>query len=242
VAREGLTVVHSIVGRKSAEDAIPLVRLIPMHPSGRLTIISHPQGKAALAVATGEPTPLVQSLLALGQSVVGYDPLFVGEALDPRNPVSHRPETDHFETYNPVLAADQMQDLATVLAWSRAQPAVREVSLVAEDRAGLQALVARPVLQGLARTVIELQGLPDSTGEGGLPAMLELPGLFQFGGFKVAAALTAPAPLWLYGQLRALDLSWPKTAYEHAGAPQLLRIDANQPDARAVARWVDRGE
>ncbi len=96
-------------------------------------------------------------MLSLGQSVVGFDPLFVGESLDPRNPVARRPEAVHFETYNPVVAADQMQDLATVVAWAQAQPDVREVSLIGQELSGPQVLLARPVLEGLARTAVELK-------------------------------------------------------------------------------------
>src|SRR5207302_1407620 len=139
IAREGLTIVHSLVARASTGDAIPVVRLIPARRSGRLTILAHPRGKAALATGSGEPTA-------------------------------------------PAPAADQMQDLATVLAWARAQPEIREVSLVAQDAAGYQALVARPALEGLARTVLELAGLPQSRQSDEWPATIDLPGLEQFGG------------------------------------------------------------
>src|SRR5207249_1183789 len=233
ISREGLTIVHSLVGRESTGDAIPIVRLIPARPSGRLTILAHPRGKVALASGSGEPTALVRALLDRGHEVVGFDPLFVGESLDPHEPVPHRPETVHFETYNPAPAADQMQDLATVLAWARAQPEIREVSLVAQDDAGYQALVARPALEGLARTVIELAGLPQARQSDDWPATVDLPGLEQFGGVKAAAALAAPAPLWLYGNTKALDTSWPKTAYDLAGASHLLRIDPDEPRPEA---------
>jgi hypothetical protein len=242
LAREGSTIVHYVVGRKATGDAIPVVRVLPMHPSGRLTILVHPRGKVALADASGQPAPLVRSLLAMGQSVVGYDPLLVGEALDPREPASRRPDTAHFETYNPVLAADQMQDLATVLAWSRAQPDVREVSLVAQDTAGYQALVARPALEGLARTVIELSGLPQMRKPDEWPATIDLPGLEQFGGVKAAAALAAPSPLWLYSNISAFGESWPRAAYELAGASHVLRMEYEIPRPEAIARWVARGE
>jgi hypothetical protein len=185
---------------------------------------------------------LVHAFLARGQEVVGFDPLFVGESLDPREPVPHRPEVEHFETYNPAPAADQMQDLATVVAWVRGDSGSREVSLVAQDISGYQALVARPVLQGLARTVIELAGLPPSRRSDEWPATIDLPGLEQFGGVKAAAALSAPAPLWLFGHTKVLDASWPRTAYQLAGAAHLVRIDPDQPGPEAIARWVDQGE
>ncbi len=113
----------------------------------------------------------------------------------------------HFETYNPVVAADQMQDLATVVAWARSQPDVREVSLVGQDLSGPQVLLARPVLDGLARTAVELNDLADPQGTGPYPAQIDLPGMYQFGGFNTAAALVAPAPLWIYGASPRFDNS-----------------------------------
>ena len=242
IPREDFTIVHSVLGRASTGEAIPVVRLIPAHPAGRLTVIANPRGKAALANASGEPVELVQTLLARGHEVVGFDPLFVGESLDPLDPVSHRPEAVHFETYNPVAAADQMQDLATVLAWCRAQDDVREVSLVAQGTSGYQALVARPVLEGLARTAIELSGLPQQRKPDEWPATIDLPGLEQFGGVRAAAALSAPAPLWLYKNIAALDPSWARSAYELAGVPSMLRTSQDQPSTEAIARWIDTGE
>ena len=242
INRDGLTIVHSVVGRKTAGDAVPVVRLLPAHPSGRLTIIANPRGKVALAMATGEPVPIAKALLSLGQSVVGFDPLFVGESLDPGSPNSRRPETVHFETYNPVVAADQMQDLATVVAWARSQPDVREVSLVGQDLSGPQVLLARPVLEGLARTAIDLKDLPDPQAPGPYPAPLDLPGMYQFGGFNAAAALMAPAPLWIYGASATFNTSTAKTAYGLSGADHVLRIEPREPGVDQIAAWIDQGD
>ena len=239
INRDSLTIVHSVVGRRHAGDAVPVVRLLPAHPNGRLTIIANPRGKAALATATGEPAPLAKALLSLGQSVVGFDPLFVGESLDPANPVSRRPETAHFETYNPVVAADQMQDLATVVAWARSQPDVREVSLVGQELAGPQVLLARPVLDGLARTAVDLDLLPDPQASGPYADQIDLPGMYQFGGFNAAAALVAPAPLWIYRASEKFNPSSTKIAY---GTERIRSCPADRA-ARAEcrsARGVDR--
>jgi hypothetical protein len=242
ITREGLTVVHSLIGRKSAGDAIPVVRLSPGHAAGRLTIVAHPSGKAALATESGHALALAKELLSRGHDLLGFDPIFVGESLDSRCPIARRPETDHFETYNPTLAADQIQDLATVITWAREQTNVREVNLVALDIAGPQVLLARPVLEGLARTVIALETLPDPESSGSYLPPLDLPGMFQFGGFKAAAALTAPAPLWLYGAPASFDSSWPRTAYALRGSDHTLRVDTKAPSAEKIANWVDRGE
>ena len=241
-SRDGFTIVHSVVGRRSAGDAIPVVRLVPAHPSGRLTIIAHSRGKAALASATGEPVALAKALLSRGQSIVGFDPLFVGESFDPHRPTARRPGTAHFETYNPVVAADQIQDLATAVAWARSQPDVREVSLVGQDQSGPQVLLARPILHGLARTAVELNELPDPQATGPYPAQLDLPGLYQFGGFNTAAALVAPAPLWIHGAALRFDNSSTKAAYALADASHVLRLDSREPNADQIAEWLDQGE
>ena len=169
-------------------------------------------------------------------------PLFVGESIDPARPLAHRPDTVHFETYNPSLAADQMQDLATVLSWARSQADVREVSLVGQGLAGPQVLLARPQLEGLNRTFVDLSGWQDVDGSGPLPPALDLPGLFQFGGFKAAAALAAPASLWIHRAGPAFKRAWPEVAYELAGSAHTLRISSGEMQPDALARWIDRGE
>ena len=241
ISRDDFTIEHLTVGRKSRGDAIPVVKLTPRQFKNRLTILVHPRGKAALDGGSGGPNELARALLSLGHAVVAFDPLFVGESLDPRSPSPHRPTTAHFETYNPVPAADQMQDLATVLAWAKSRSDVDLVNLVAQDDAGYQALVARPLLEGLSRTVIELSSMPRSRKPDEWPATIDLPGLEQFGGIKAAAALSAPSPLWLYRNISALDSSWPKAAYDLAGASQMLRIEQAVPTPNQIARWLDEG-
>jgi dienelactone hydrolase len=242
ISREDSSIAHLTVGRKTHGDAIPVVKITPRNFKNRLTILAHPRGKAALAGASGQPTELAKALLARGHAVVAFDPLFVGESLNPRNPAPHRPTTGHFETYNPSRAADQMQDLATVIAWAKRASDVDLVNLVAQDDAGYQALVARPALEGLSRTVIELSDLPQTRKPDEWPATIDLSGLEQFGGLKAAAALTAPSALWVYGNIAALESSWPSAAYAVAGAPQMLRIEQYAPSADQIAHWIDTGQ
>jgi hypothetical protein len=240
--KDQLTIIHSLVGRKATGEQIPVVRLIPAHPSGRLTVIMHPRGKAWLSDWSGKPRPLLASLLAKGQSVVTFDPLFVGESIDPTVPETARPDTKHFETYNPSLAADRIQDLATVLSWARFQPDVREVNLVALGESGVLALLARPALSGLGRTLIDLHEFDYGDGSEPVPPGLHLPGVLQFGGLKSAAALCAPAPLWIHRAGPNFDESWPVKAYALADASSHLRIDKTRAQADEIARWVDTGE
>ncbi len=241
IAREGYQVLHAELDREKSSEAIPIVRLIPARSSGRLTVIVHPSGKAGLASGDGEPTKLVRSLLAMGEQVVGLDPLFVGESIDPRDPIAHRPETVHSETYNPSTTADQMQDLATVLTWCRSQEDVRELSLVALGESGYQVMLARPMLPGLARTAIELPPPPTGSHADAWPSTIDLPGREQSAGLRGSAALSAPEPLWIFGRVDAIDPTWARASYEKAGSPSMLVLDEQAPTPEALARWIDRG-
>lgn len=241
-SREALSIVHYRIGRRGKGEAIPVVRITPARSNGRLTIIADERGKISLATPSGDLSDAARALLDRGQSVVGFDPLFVGESIDPSRPVPHRPEVVHGLTYNPSVAADQMQDLATVAAWANAQPDVREVSLVASGLAGRQALLALPLVPNLARTAIDLDGGDDADERGTLPAPIDLPGVQQFGGLKAAAALAAPAPLRITRPGGGFVKAWPQAAYELAGTAEQLRFDDALPSADELARWIDAGE
>jgi dienelactone hydrolase len=239
--RGRLTIVHSTVGGPAGEQ-IPVVRLTPPNATGRLTVVMHPRGKAGLADAGGEPIPLVRALLERGQSVVGFDPLFVGESVDPASPAESRPDTLHYETYNKSLAADRMQDLATVVAWAGSRPDVRETSLVGVGECGPLVLLARPVLGSLARTACDLDGFDYGDGSGEVSPGLHLPGVLQFGGLKAAAALSSPAPLWIFRAPETFDAAWPENAYRLADSSSQLKIDREDVAADRLARWIDAGE
>jgi len=243
VDRPGFTARHFTVGRVRDGGLIPVVLFEPKpapHARGALTVLSLERGKVELATPEGEPSPQVQALLNRGQSVVGFDPFLIGESVDPDHPTSARPGATHFDTYNPSLALDRTRDLATVVSWSKALAGVTEVHLVAKGHAGVLALLARPGLDGLGRTVLDLDRFTYGDGSTPVPPDLDLPGLFQFGALRGAAALAAPAPLWITGAGAEFDRAWPTRAYALLGASSQLRFDRNSTP-ELIARWVDTG-
>ena len=242
--REGLRIEHAFVTRTSTGASVPVVRLSnPSKATGRATLVSHPRGKAGLVGDDGKPSPIVRALLDRGQTVVGFDPIFVGEAIDPRRPAHSRPVVEHFATYNPSLPADRMADLAQALAWTKRLPGMNATSLVAIGESGPLALMARPGLAGLARTAIDLDGFSFGDGSTAVPPGLDLPGVLQFGGPPIAAALVAPAPLRLWNSpADPRAIGGPMRAYALADASSMLRIDPILPTPEALARWLDEGE
>jgi len=239
---KNLSVEHFWVGRKGTGERIPVVRWAPEAPNGRATIVASSAGKHGLLNESAQgPSRLVRSLLDRGQTVVGFDPLLVGESFDATAPAFRRPHVVHFETYNPSLAADQIQDLATVVAWTRAQPGVRELSLVGLGEGGAQVLLASPLLQEISRTAVDLAAVDPKDGSLPLPQSLDLPGLLQFGGLKAAAALTSPRSLWIQRPGRDIQQKWPRRAYRLDGSSHLLRITSEKAKSEAIASWIDTG-
>lgn len=236
----GYIAVHSIIERKSAGESVPVLRLIPPRPNGRVTVVFSSRGKQSLFDAQGRPTAAVQALLDRGHDVLGFDPLLIGESADPLSYRPQRPDTAHYETYNKAIAADRIQDLATVIAWLRSRPDVIQVNLLGQDRFGPLALLARPALEGVGRTAIDLQDF--SYGDGSdVPEDLHLPGVLQCGGLNAAAALCSPSPLWIQ-RAGTLDTAWSSKSYTLAGSPSLIRVDTTRADASALAKWLDSGE
>ncbi len=135
-----------------------------------------------------------------------------------------------------------MQDLATVIAWARSLPDVREVSLIGHGRSGVQVLLARPALEGLARTAVDLDEFDEGDGSAPFPPETDLPGLLQFGGLKAAAALTAPAPLWIDGAGPRFDRRWAEKAYALGDVSHVLRLDGGRVAPGYVVKWIDEGE
>ena len=225
----GARVVLARVGRRGSDESIAVYRLTPAHPDGRLTVVFAAKGLDEL-IPGSDAVSLANALLHLGQSVA----LFVQAPAK-----SPSPEIVHFDTYNPTLPAVRAQELATVLAWARSRPGVRVVNLVATGETGPLALLARPALEGLGRTAIDLDGFHYGDGSEEMPAWLDLPGVLQIGDLKAAAALTAPAPLRIARPGAAFARQWAERAYALDGASDALQIDDGEWKPEELARWID---
>ena len=242
VRRPRLIATHHLVGRKSTGERIAVIRFLPSRPTSRLTVISAERGKDDLIASDGSPIPLVRRLLERGQTVIGFDPIFVGESVDSMAPATRRPDTEHFDTYNPALATDQMQDLATVIAWASALPKIHEVNIIARGAAGPQALAVRPLLTGVARTVIDMDHFDAGDASGTFPPAFDIPGIFQFGGFEMAAAFCSPEPLWIHSTGPKFNTTWATQSFALADSIHLLRINTGRIEPDKLVRWIDSGD
>jgi dienelactone hydrolase len=232
------TVQHLFVGRQAREEQIPVTVLQPVKPGGATTIVMTPHGKAGLFRPKGGPSKLARALLERGQTVVGFDPLLVGESVDPSAFQVRRPDVVHFETYNPALPIDRLQDLATVLAWARSRDGVRQVNLVGQGNTGPLVLLALPLFEALGRTAIDLHEFDYGDGSKMVPRTLDVPGVLQFGGLKTAAALACPAPLWIHHAGDGFAADWARQAYRLADSEGVLTVDPQRAAPNDLADWI----
>jgi hypothetical protein len=238
---EEFTIRHMLIGRRDEENRIPVVVLQPAQPNGATTLVMNPHGKAGLFTPKGAISPLAKALLERGQTVVGFDPLLVGESADPSSFQVRRPDTVHFETYNPSLAIDRLQDLATVLAWARSREGNRQINLIGQGNNGPLVLLALPLFDAIGRAAIDLNGFDYGNGSKPIPPALHVPGVLQFGALKAAAALASPAPLWIHHTGDAFDAGWSREAYRLADSEGVLKIDTARATPQAIANWIVDG-
>lgn len=229
------------VSRTGSGDAIPVIEFRPDRYNGVTVVLSSPQGIAAVAENKGE---LTQAILKSGASVITYDPLFVGAAYDSASSSISRPETAHFNCYNPTVSQDQAQDLATVVAFAKSRPTTRLVHLAGVQGGGSLALWVRPVLTNLGRTFVAVDGWDDQKEGGSFPTRLAFAGWGQAGGLQGAASLCSPSPIWISSPSRSFDRQKLESVFRFEGAESQLKQDQDnkKPATAAIAKWLLTGE
>lgn len=242
--QEGVQIQRFFVGRKIEKDAIPVVELRPDRFNGVSVVQTSPLGIAGLMDQSGKLNPMAQAILKSGASVLAYDPLYVGASFDGLDPSTKRPQTAHYDCYNLTLAQDQAQDLATVIAFAKSRQSTRLVHLAGIQGGGSLALWIRPVLSGLGRTFVSIDGWDDQQENGKYPSRLKFSGWAQAGGLQGAASLCAPNPVWISAPSRSFDAQKLESIFRFEGAESQLKQDSNKakPDAQTIAKWLISGE
>ena len=244
ILREGVQIQRYFVGRKQVQDSVPVVELRPDNFNGVSVVLTSPKGIAGLISNEGKLSRLADLIIQSGASVLAYDPLFTGNAFDAQKPATARPETAHYACYNPSLAQDQAQDLATVIGFAKSRSGTRLVHLAGVHGGGPLALWVRPVLSGVGRTFAAIDGWDDQKEGAYVPSRLKFSGWAQAGGLQGAASLCAPNPVWISAPSRSLDRQKLETVFRFEGAESQLKQDPinSMPDAKAIANWLTTGE
>jgi len=143
-------------------------------------------------------SPAVQALIDTRRAVLAIDPFLTGSYLSP-NGTSGRPSSEtHFAGFNRSDVAWRAQDILTGVATLRKLTGAGHVDVVASGDAGLWAILARPLADGVIRRLVADCGGFHWNDEGDYLERLYVPHLLRLGGLETAVALSAPQHLHLF--------------------------------------------
>lgn len=234
---DGFDVHLTLLTRPGSGDAVPAAGLVPKgYKGGPLVIWAHPAGKASLFEADGRtPTRVARDLLTRGVAILAADVFLTGEFNLPGVPTTLTPVKDEarFATfnhgYNRTVLAQRAHDLLTLVAFARTTLRPSALHLVAVDRAGVWALLARALAgDAIDRASIDLDGFDFGQVTVPLDEMM-LPGGLKYGGVHAFLSLCTA------GQTEVYDA--PPASLPTPATPAVtIRTSAATPDA--MTRWV----
>ncbi len=233
----------------SHREKIPYILFSPAgtKDKGTVDIIIHPRGKAGLVQLSGEPVELVKKLLADGHDVLAIDCFLVGEYQSPfqRTLAPDIPRGDKYESgtrpdyrtcYNRTEQAWRVQDILTAIGTCTGGK-YSKINLIGLRRAGLWCLMARPLAEGIGRTVIDADSF-DPEDDTNWAGAMRVPGIRRAGGFRAACALVAPDRLLIHNTGSKFKTDWARDAYRVEKASEDLTIRREQLRGRGIAAYL----
>jgi hypothetical protein len=227
-----------LLGRRDFGDRVPARLFLPRNGLEKSpgTLLVHPGGNDALSDPdNGSPGLVVADLLRRGQRVLAISPFLVGSS--PSN--SGRRDTDVplFHTYNSCDATCRIQDILTALAYLRTRADVTSIHLQGMGAAGLWCLFARALAPGVGRTVVDGNRLRASD-DAYWAEHLFIPAIRAAGDLRTAAALIAPAPLFVHNTGADFPIDEFRSSYRAAEACSSLTISRRRVNRRALHDWL----
>ena len=210
------------IGRASAQDEIRAT-LFTAEAAGprKFVILAHPRGVAAYLDDAKQPSGLAKALLARNISVLLFDAFMTGPLADAGLMAARNPFTNFFTTYNRTVLQERVQDLVTLCAFARGADKGPKVFISGEGPAGLWALLAAPMADGV---VADADGFDGLATERWLRPDTFTPAILAIGGIDAVASLAAPNPLTIHGAPATFAADWLHHSYQAASSADHLKI------------------
>jgi dienelactone hydrolase len=226
------------LGRSGAQDDIPAT-LFTAKAAGRrsIAILANPGGKAAYLNEGKQPSGLARALLEKGMSVLAIDVFMTGPLSDANLMAKRNPFTNFFTTYNRTVVQERTQDIITACAFARGSAKGPKVLVCGEGAAGLWALLAAPVADGV---VADADGFDGVGADRWTKPEYFTPGILAMGGMDAVASLTAPKPLTIHHAPASFASNWLRHAYQAAAAAEKLTITDGALSADQIAAELAR--
>ena len=214
-----------VLSRPGVGDAVTATHVAGSDPQASTVVMVHPDGKDACM-----EHPLTNALVAEGHGIIAIDAFRTGATAG-----VERPEDRHFHTFNHSDLANRIQDIVTAV--THATSLGGPVDLVGVRRAGMWAVLARPLLPDVRVTVAEVGGT-DTVEDSTFEKDLYLPGIRLFSEMKGAAILTCPGELRIWNASRTGDCGMVRRAYRDAGLPKKQTIEYDPVPIHKLAAWL----
>lgn len=222
------------IGREGGKDSIPAVLYEPAGNPASVVVLASPGGIHDYSGAGVSESGLVKGLLDDGNAVLIVECFLTG-SVDPAVSAARHPGFgEYFDTYNRTDLQERVQDLVTAIHFMRHRYH-KPVTVCGSGKAGLWAIMAAPVADGVAADTDEF----DLTGDASLISDdMYVPCLRRFGDFRAASALAAPNPLALFHVSDKFTAApWVRDVYQSLGAASLF-TSSTGPMSEAAVRAV----
>ncbi|HVO12065.1 MAG TPA: acetylxylan esterase [Vicinamibacteria bacterium] len=216
-----------VIGRAGVGDRVPVRLWSPRSSrSADAVLVVDPGGIAGVQTRAGS---LIGRLRAQGFLVASIDAFNTGTAVTPRDT-----SDPFFTTYNRTDDANRVQDVLTALAWLRARPDVRRLSLVGLGRAGLWCLLAQGLAPRLDAVVADADRFPSERDEAYLGPVF-VPLLRKAGAFDTALLLTLGARVLVHDTGGVFDTARVEDSARLCGRSGLSVSTRKLDDAEVLA-------
>jgi dienelactone hydrolase len=207
----------------------------PLTPAHEGLVIVDPDNDGAISTE-GVLRAGIDSLLQQGRHVLRINAHRSDDSpTSGRNSV-HNPFEHYFTTYNRTDLQEHVRDVARACDFLRTRHHSKRVIVLGLGRAGLWALLAAPVADGVAADCSQL----DLTTDDRLLADdLFTPGLRRIGDFRMAATLAVPNPLLLHNTGdRFTPTQWISDVYTAVGVAHKLQVFADRLTESDLLEWT----
>ncbi|HVS73599.1 MAG TPA: acetylxylan esterase [Phycisphaerae bacterium] len=204
----GTTIRPGFIGRRNADERVPVTVLAPQQATGVAILWSSLDGPAALVSKDNTINPIAQQFLDKGDYVLAIgaynSPSFPShpDALPPTaKKSSNPPYSGYYNGYNRTTLANRIHDLLTAIAFARTLPGVLEVRVLGDGETAPAALLASALAPAsITRAAFNLDQFDfDKVASDADPNFI--PGARKYGGLYAFVPLLAATdrPLLLAG-------------------------------------------
>ncbi|MCE9532077.1 MAG: hypothetical protein K8T89_13275 [Planctomycetes bacterium] len=231
-------IVHrSVVSRKGANEAMPIVTVIGADFNGTVVLWLHPKGKASL-FAKGELVPAAKAILARKAAILAPDLFQTGELMGEKPFPVDTKYAGFTYGYNRSVFAQRVHDILTAIRFAKSHPNCKTLHLVGWEQVGVWAAAARALAgDNVARTSLDLNQFRFENIKS-VDDEEMLPGIVKFGGVPALVALCAPHDLLVHNHKGTHTGELSKAAYDAAGAKDRIKRSPEKLKDAEVIEWL----